>query len=153
MLLLFCRLLLRARKVPLHALFGCMRCCYSAACYSRPARFRCTPYSAACDAAIPRPAIPGLRSSAARLIWLHAMLLFCRLLLQAHNFRCMPIYACDALSQPSQACCNPLTSACVDRRESTTSPSLLNFGVPRLTHRVILSPSSWVSRARLRQAP
>ena len=82
-MLLFRGLLFQACEVPLHVLFGCMQRCYSAACYSRPVRFRCTPYSAACNAAILPPAIPGLQSSAACLIRLHATLLFRHLLFQA----------------------------------------------------------------------
>jgi hypothetical protein len=86
---------LAAHEAPLHPYRLHATCyCYSAACYYGPAKFRCTPYSAACDAAIPPPAIPGRRSSAARLIRLHAMLLFRGLLFQACEVPLHALFGC-----------------------------------------------------------
>ena len=53
---------LAAHEAPLHPYRLHATCyCYSAACYYRPAKFRCTPYLAARDAAVLPPAITGPR--------------------------------------------------------------------------------------------
>ena len=157
-MLLFRGLLFQACEVPLHALFGCMRCCYSAACYSRLAKFRCMPYSAACDAAIPppaipgrrsfrctpysaardaaipRPAIPGLRSSAARLIRLHAMRLFRGLLFQACEVPLHALFGC------TRCCC----SATCYYRPTISAACLFMHAMPSANpakHAATLSPA------------
>ena len=54
---------LAAHEAPLHPYRLHATCyCYSTTCYYGPTKFRCMPYSAACNAAIPPPAIPGRRS-------------------------------------------------------------------------------------------
>ena len=157
-MLLFRRLLFQACEVPLHVLFGCMRCCYSAACYSRPARFRCTPYSAACDAAIPPPAIPGWRSSAACLIRLHATLLFRRLLFQAGEvsaarlirlhamlpFRGLLFQACEVPLHALFGCTRCCCSAACYYRPTISAACLFMHATPSANpakHAATLSPA------------
>jgi hypothetical protein len=126
---------LAAHEAPLHPYWLHATCyCYSAACYYRPAKFRCTPYSAARDAAIPRPAIPGLRSSAARLIRLHAMRLFRGLLFQACEVPLHALFGC------TRCCC----SAACYYRPTISAARLFMHAMPSANpakHAATLSPA------------
>ena len=150
---------LAAHEAPLHPYRLHATCyCYSAACYYGPAKFRCTPYSAACDAAIPppaipgrrsfrctpysaardaaipRPAIPGLRSSAARLIRLHAMRLFRGLLFQACEVPLHALFGC------TRCCC----SAACYYRPTISAACLFMHATPSANpakHAATLSPA------------